>query len=144
MKVYIVTTGSYSSYGISQVFQNKADAEQYAATFSGSSDAEVEEYELREGPVKKRARWHLQWYSCLPAFLDLGVRKIRYEVPEPRVWSYDEDDLGEQIKISVTWVHEKSYGDRDVLSINGPSEEAVRKVFSEQRAQYLARKEDIS
>ena len=43
MKIYIVTSGSYSDYGIEKVFIDKQKAEEYAEWLEDSND--VEEYE---------------------------------------------------------------------------------------------------
>lgn len=57
--VWAVSTGSYSSYSVVALFEDKADAEALAATYTGYDGGEVEEFELyspgdrsrRNGPV---------------------------------------------------------------------------------------------
>ena len=45
-KVYVVTSGEYSDYGIDSIFSNKEAAEKHCATWDGSN---IEEYELEDG-----------------------------------------------------------------------------------------------
>lgn len=45
MKIYVVTQGSYSDYGISKVFTDKAKAEEYREWLPYSNDIEVYETE---------------------------------------------------------------------------------------------------
>lgn len=48
-KVYLVTSGSYSDYGVNAVFLDKAEAEQYAAELNkcaGHDDADVDEWDV--------------------------------------------------------------------------------------------------
>ena len=51
MKVYIVTSGSYSDYMIEKVFSNKAAAEEYKKWHNITND--IEEYEVRDEPFEK-------------------------------------------------------------------------------------------
>lgn len=49
MKIYVVTTGSYSDYGIHSVFTDKNKAEECAALLDGSND--IEEYDTSDTAV---------------------------------------------------------------------------------------------
>lgn len=51
MKVYIVTSGEYSNYGIERVFLNKEEAYCWAG-IQRYDDYEVEEYETSDGKVE--------------------------------------------------------------------------------------------
>ena len=149
MKIYVVTSGEYSSYSYGPVFMHEEHAKAYVdskGSRGGWNNYDYEEEELIEVPVTQRTRWHLRWPSKMPVFESADGHLstlVRYEEPEPHIYSSVEDDLNE-LKVSVEWWHEMAFDGRDVLSIQGPSEEAVLKVFSEQRAIYLARKEGIS
>ena len=51
MKIYIITSGSYSDYGIRRVFTDLEKAEKYASlcdTDGGYNEARIEEYETEE------------------------------------------------------------------------------------------------
>ena len=49
MKVYVVTSGSYSDYTIQKIFTDKAKAEEYKEWLDDSND--IEEYETEDGLV---------------------------------------------------------------------------------------------
>lgn len=51
MKAYLVTSGSYSDYGVAEVFLNKDEADNYCFVNNVDSwnDYRVEEYEINEG-----------------------------------------------------------------------------------------------
>jgi len=49
MKIYVVTTGSYSDYGIHSIFTNKNKAEECAKLLENSND--IEEYETSDDTV---------------------------------------------------------------------------------------------
>jgi hypothetical protein len=51
MKVYIVTSGSYSDYIIEKIFSNKAAAEEYKKWHNIRND--IEEYEVYDEPFEK-------------------------------------------------------------------------------------------
>jgi hypothetical protein len=142
MKIYLATSGCYSDYSVHQAFKNEEDAEAY---IDGMYDGHVEEYELWDDPVKKRKHWYLEWQSFKRVFSRVnGGLETRDVEPEPLISSWTEDAVG-VLKLRVVW-ETMEFGGRtlDRLTVHGPSEEAVLKVFSEQRAQYLARKEGIS
>lgn len=48
-KVYVVTSGEYSDYGIDSIFSNREAAEKRCATWNGYDDPIIEEYELEDG-----------------------------------------------------------------------------------------------
>jgi hypothetical protein len=143
VKIYLATSGSYSAYEVHQAFKNEEDAKAY---IDGMYEGQVEEYELWDGPVKKRKHWYLVWTSKeVDRSADGRTGAVRSIESEANVWSTDDDDIGGPVKIKVAWFVQAYYdGPIDRLEIAGPSEEAVLKVFSEQRAQYLAQKEGIA
>jgi hypothetical protein len=60
-KIYIVTAGTYSDYGIEKCFLNKADAEDYAKKID---DAKVEEHDLFNDKIIMRQYWTYDLYLC--------------------------------------------------------------------------------
>ena len=48
-KVYVVTSGEYSDYGIDSIFSSIEAAEKRCATWDGCDDPNIEEYELEDG-----------------------------------------------------------------------------------------------
>jgi hypothetical protein len=74
MKVYVVTTGSYSDYGIDKVFTNKEKAEEYAEWLEDSND--VEEYETDDNvSFEKLHNVHVQM-----KVYDNGKEDLSYRV----------------------------------------------------------------
>ena len=61
MKVYIVTSGTYSYYGIERVFLDKEKAEKYAEMMS-SHDYRVEEYETDDDKQIDEIRYVYGYY----------------------------------------------------------------------------------
>lgn len=59
-KIYVVTSGSYSDYGIERVFKDKRKAEIYCATRNTQSDLisikhRIEEYEIADEKIEYEA-----------------------------------------------------------------------------------------
>jgi hypothetical protein len=127
MNVYIVTSGTYSDYCILHVFARREDAEAY------EQGDRVEEFEVHDGPIEVRA-WHeLIWNP------DAGdhARDAR-TMGNPSEVSYPKDFDGDERHASHAW-----YGPPQrtgpVLYVRGWDLARVRKAYSEQRAQYIAR-----
>jgi hypothetical protein len=132
MIVYLATSGEYSDYQIAHVFARQEDAEAYQGA------DRVEEYEVRDGPVEMRA-WHLLLWSP-----DRGDREAdSLAMANPHEGSSLKDFDGKPRNVTHAW-----YGPPQrtgpVLYVEGWDLDRVRKVYSEQRAQYLARKEGVS
>jgi len=139
MKVYVATHGQYSDYRICHVFRNREDAEAYA-----DSD-NVEEYELLEGPVERRA-WHrLYWHAGQPDQDPGGVR-----AGNPWMFSDHHDFDGDPRRVEHKWTSRRAVNaddvvfDMPVLTVEGWDRDRVLKVYSEQRAQHLARQQGVS
>ena len=141
----MTTSGEYSDYCITNVFRNKEDAEAYAGTHGESYETGVEEYELREGPVERRA-WHsLYWH---PHRADEGPQPGRMGNP----WEYAEtrDFDGDPRRVEHNWSSSRGITQDDqiigirLLRVQGWDRARVLKVYSEQRAQELARREGIA
>lgn len=139
MKVYIATSGSYSDYRIDNVFLREEDAKAYA---QGKGDeGGWDEYEVHEGPVERRP-----WY-CLTWCPHLEDRKGGSGVvANPFMTDYVQD-YDPALKLCHEWGKTWNYDPElrhDVLKVEGWDKQDVLKVYSEQRAQYRARKEGIS
>lgn len=136
MKVYIATSGCYSDYSIDNVFLNEEDAQAYAAL---NSDAGVESYELHEGPVERRVRYRLTWWPHIE-----DRKGGSYAAANPNEFSYTEDYDPDR-KLSHRW-ETRSVGPftEAILHVEGWDRQDVLKVYSEQRAVHLARKDGIA
>jgi hypothetical protein len=129
VKVYLATAGEYSDYRVLHVFARREDAESYPL------GEDVEEREVRDGPVEVRM-WHeLRWAP------HLGDRP-RDSLREANPVEYRElkDFEGGQ---DAGYVWSRDHMGYDHLRVDGWDPGRVRKVYSEQRAQYLARQEGI-
>lgn len=129
MKVYLATAGEYSDYGVVHVFARREDAEAYSLA------DDVEEFEVREGPIEVRT-WHfLMWEPAIP---DRPASTTA--AANPLEHSDERDYDGRPKHVEHRWDERRPYG-RTSLTVQGWDLERVRKVYSEQRAQYIARQD---
>ena len=141
-KIYLATSGEYSDYRVQHVFSRREDAEAYEL-----GDG-VEERELQEGPVEVRV-WHMLFWDAR-----IGDRKgDSLRQANPYEYSQRRDFDGRPGHTEHRWHgdHDARYPERAGTSANGPRLQVsgwdldrVRKVYSEQRAQYEARAADIA
>jgi hypothetical protein len=124
VKVYIATSGQYSDFRIQHVFANREDAEEY-----GGAD-DVTEYEVQEGPVPRRCWYTILWTPAVPDREGDGLFMANpHERGEAR-------DFTGGDQASHHWTMRQN---ETVLCVQGWDLDRVHKVYSEQRAQYLAR-----
>lgn len=130
-KVYLATSGEYSSYRVRRAFARREDAEAYKL------GDDVLDLEVSDGPVEVR-RWHdLRWEPRL------GDRAAQWpSVANPHVDSEYRDFDGDERHAAHHWV--QITPGRTMLKVGGWDLALVKKVYSEQRAQYRARQEGIS
>lgn len=130
--VYLATAGEYSDYRVKHAFARREDAESYKL-----GDNDVLELEVHEGPVEVRRWYELRWW---PAHGDHDGRGLA----EPNPWTDSEyrDYDGDEKHAEHRWMDLNPA--RALLVVGGWDLALVKKVYSEQRAQYLARKEGIS
>jgi hypothetical protein len=130
MKVYIATTGEYSDYQIGHVFARREDAEAYKL------GDDVKEMEVHDGPVETRL-WHtLIWHAKIT-----DREATSNAQANPHEFSYPQDYDGCPQYVTHGWPNSPIGA---VLTVQGWDLTQVRTVYSEQRAQYLAREEGIS
>jgi hypothetical protein len=126
VKVYLATAGEYSDYRVLQVFARREDAESYEL------GEDVEEWDVEDGPVEMRT-WHsLHWWPARPEGRD--PQGLRMDNPFERSSLRDFDS---KLRTSHHW-------HQDGLIVEGWDLNAVHKVYSEQRAQHIARREGIA
>jgi hypothetical protein len=131
VKVYIATSGEYSDYTICHVFARQEDAEAY----EGAS--RVEEFEVRDGPVEMRP-WHtLMWRANHPD----GERDSSH-LAHPYESSWPQDFDGRPDHVAHYWAGPPERTG-PILTVQGWDLTRVRKVYSEQRAQYIARQDTL-
>lgn len=131
MKVYVATAGEYSDFQVVGVFTRQEDAWAYEL-----GDG-VEEYELHDGPVEVRSWHHLVWSPNVP---DRDRGGDYAEMANPHAWSELREFDGHPNRAEHRW-DSRWYRDAEypILLVEGWDLERVRKVYSEQRAQHLAR-----
>jgi hypothetical protein len=131
MKVYLATSGEYSDYRVQHVFTRREDAEEYPL------GDDVEERELRDGPVEVRF-WHaLIWRANHP---DEVARDFCAANPYQSEECRDFDGRPGHIQHHWAGPPERT---GPILYVEGWDREGVLKVYSEQRAQHLARKANL-
>lgn len=127
MKVYLATAGEYSDYRVVQAFARREDAEAYVLA------DDVEEFEVADGPIEVRS-WHcLRWDPATP-----DAPATRRHAANPAEWDYRRDFDGRPKWTEHSW-NSSQHG--TFLNVQGWDLERVRKVYSEQRAQHIARKD---
>lgn len=126
-KVYLATAGEYSDYRVSHAFTSRELAESYKL------GDDVLEMEVHDGPVEVRYWYDLDWRA------DWGDRRavMGVSVANPHIDSEQRDFDGNEKHVEHTWTGR-------YLNVQGRDKQAVLKVYSEQRAQYLAKQAGVS
>lgn len=130
MKVYLAYSeeGYDGERAVLHVFARREDAEAYE--FS----ADVDEFEVDEGPVEIRT-WHrLEWMADLPD----ETATVSHRRGNPVESQQPRDFDGDEQRVEYGW-HTLRWG--DVLLVEGWDLDRIRKVYSEQRAQHIARQD---
>jgi hypothetical protein len=137
MKVWIATSGSYSDYRIEHVFLNEEDANAYT---EACYDGGYASYEVHEGPIQKRPYYELTWWPHEP---DQSEPRER---ANPWTHSYKGDYIPSEHPKPAKHEWHKPTGNNPegFLRVEGFDHEAVLKVYSEQRAIYLAKREGLT
>jgi hypothetical protein len=118
--VYLATAGEYSDYRVKAAFTRREDAEAFPL------GDDVLEMELHDGPAEVR-QWHELHWNVKSA----DGRGNPWTYSEPREFDGDEK-------------HAEHFWHNGGLRVGGRDLSLVKKVYSEQRAQYLAGKEGIA
>jgi hypothetical protein len=139
VKVYLATSGSYSDYTIHHVFARREDAEAYELAEN------VEEFELREGPVETRP-WHeLTWWPDEPDGVhEVPMSGVGHTKPymlrltNPRqMKSIRRDFDGRPNFVAHVWHSGRGTNGKSSLIVEGWDPERVFKVYGELRAEWL-------
>lgn len=128
MKVYLATSGEYSDYRVQQVFVRREDAEGYAL------GDDVQEFELREGPAETRIEHRLYWNSWTEDREETATTGANPWVATERL-----DFDGQPHRVEHQWNHNSRHGSH--LTVKGWDLVRIRKVYSEQRAQFIAKRD---
>jgi len=131
--IYLATAGEYSDYCVLHAFARKEDAEAYPL------GDRVEECEVHDGPVEVRT-WHTLYWD--PAQPDREGEAGRYG--NPWTHSYQQDFDGKPGNVSHHWDGRYHAPEIRKLRVEGWDLDRIKKVYSEQRAQYKAREAGIA
>jgi hypothetical protein len=126
--VYLATAGEYSDYRVVHAFARREDAEAYKL------GDEVKEMPVHDGPVEVRRWYDLDWRASRA---DRASGQDWIAVPNPHVTDELRDFDGNEKLVQHTW-------SGTWLNVQGWDLALVKKVYGEQRGQYLARKEGIT
>lgn len=140
MKVYVATSGSYSSYDVEHVFLKEEDARAWCdADIGNHHERSWNEYDVLEAQPVYKTFYSLTWWP----YLD-DHEEGPGAAPNPRVISYEKVFLKDS-RPAHRW-DEYKCGPYDYtgLRIEGWDRETVMKVYSDQRGMYTARKEGIA
>ena len=137
MKVYLATAGEYSDFRVCHAFARREDAEAYKLA------DEVMELEVHDGPVEVRTWYSLKWRGDRGDFMGTEPRGAR----NPYVYDGEQRDFdGNEKHVEHRWSKAYMQGieGNAHLEVGGWDLALVKKVYGEQRAQYLARQEGIA
>jgi len=131
--IYLAVSGEYSDSRVCHAFSRREDAESYKL------GVDVRELELHDGPVEVR-EWHMLWWRT-----DLPDRETipGFANANPYESFLLQDFNGDERYCRHDWKGAPATS-AGVLTVQGWNLDQVRKVYSEQRAQYLAGKEGIA
>lgn len=129
MKVYLATTGSYSSYRIAGVFARREDAETYELA------DDVEEYELRQGPADVRDRVRLFWSTWQPDAERCTELGQRFAIGNPWTDTRRADFADHPARPVVEW---RQHHSGLVLEVHAWTEAEARQVYGDERAMHDA------
>jgi len=123
MKVYIVTSGSYSDYGIHEVFSTEDEAKKYIDAVGTDDDWEVEEYEVDPTDWKDSRGIYCIKINRMSGNVSVGYR-------------YDETErYADHNKVDC---FQYEGGDLIRMWLKGNSREGVKKVAAERWIQVKA------
>lgn len=134
--VYIVTSGSYSDYGINRVYLDRDEAYAHVEAYNATEpDEERRVEEFVTGPLTTRvegAGFRGQWKAA--------IKDDRYIRDTPEKYSFEPHWLSEETRINARI----EYRDQSYVTVVGFSREHVEKVLHDTVAQVKAEKEGIS
>lgn len=125
-KVYLATAGEYSDYRVVKAFTNSDHAWAYPL------GDDVLELELHDSPVEVRMWSEIWWWPHEPDGDGFGISN-------PNESHSQKDFDGRPDWVEHRWSHNNT--GQSVLVVEGWDLQRVRKVYSEQRAQHIAKQD---
>lgn len=121
-KVYLISSGEYSDYGIVAVFANEADADAVAEVHNKDRRYDkyrIEEYDLYEAPVEPIL---VYWKQEAPYASKDGPAG-RIESGSDLAWPWDDGDL------FLSHERAKAYPMNDRIRVSGTDKDEVEALF---------------
>jgi len=120
-KVYICTSGEYSDYGIDAVFDNKADADEFCATFG--NNYQIEEWPLGSKSLAPARR------GLMPYLIRMTIKGEVFEITKKTSIYYAEN---------ASKKYFSSDGENIVTSVWARDEKHAVKIANERRTKAIA------
>ena len=132
MKIFIVTSGEYSDYGINAVFSTKENAEKYIGTIYSSDRIEIEEWGVDEDMalINKIRSGEIAVYM-VSMFKNGNIEKIKKEEPLAVRW----------IKVALAGEYSLWTENRLGMWVIAKNEKHAIKIVNEKRVQLIANNE---
>lgn len=127
-KVYLATAGEYSDYRVLHAFTSSDDAWAYPL------GDDVLELELHDGPVEVRMWSEIWWWPHEP-----DSERDGFSAGNPSEHHQQKDFDGRPKWVGHRWSH--NHRGQSLLVVEGWDAQRVRKVYSEQRAQHIAKQD---
>lgn len=139
MKIYVVTSGDWSDYGIDQIFLTKEKADLYASAHKGSR---VEEYETYDNKINENNIYYIYTADYFPETGEFyvlpvnveeyyeGIEKLERYYHTPRKVFKKRIELEEY---RIVFIDTKKF-----------DEEKIKKIFFDKLMVYKAKEEGIN
>lgn len=129
MKIYIVTSGEYSNYGINAVFSTKENAEKYIDILYSSDNVEIEEWDVDEDMtlINKIRNGEFTIYM-VSMFKNGNIEEIKKEEPVTIYW----------VKAALTGEYNLWTENRLGMWVIAKDEKHAIKIVNEKRVQLIA------
>lgn len=129
-KMYAISSGDYSDYGVAVLVETKEEAEKLCAKMNGFTDGGYHGYNVEEFDVADSSAERTLVLSMQEVLLDDGGTQDAYEVTQP-YWPWEED----QVAVRWRWVRAPYIRDKGGrLEASGTDHDLVRKVFADKKA----------
>ena len=120
MKVYVVTSGSYSDYGIDYIFRDETLAKKFVKKMGPKNEYQIEEYET----MRTMPKTYTYWY------FEIAGKSKAYEITMEKRISTNESDDREMI-----WYSPSRYGAGN--GVTNVSAKRAQKLAAEMYQRYI-------
>lgn len=133
-KVYAVSSGSYSDYGIDAIFSTKEKAEEFMQFIKNDDYNKIEEYEIDPPEVDRIKHGYSIWHIVM--LQDGSVEKIEKKETD----TYHVTNIGHFIwkRTEIPYWAEQGLPDALQSTVWAKTEKQAIKIVNEHRAQLIA------